>query len=150
MQIECTIQRKAGTKVTLGETEYHFKPEVTGGRHVAEVKNKRHIARFLSIIESFCVPGAADEEEAAEIVNPVDDGALTPSTDENGSGEAGGEPDLTDEEDDALAEAEKAEVAADEEAEAEHEAEKAKQPPPVVKKAAKKSTPRQGRTARQA
>lgn len=61
MKVESIIRRDGGTKVVLGATEYHFAPDATG-KHVCEVKDRAHIARFLSIAEGYQLP---DEEDAA-------------------------------------------------------------------------------------
>jgi hypothetical protein len=52
MQIESIIKRPNGSKITIGDTQYHFKPNADGA-HVADVENDAHIARFLSITEGF-------------------------------------------------------------------------------------------------
>lgn len=52
MLIECTIKRANGTTVTMDKDVYPFQPDALG-RHVCDVKNKKHIARFLDIPESY-------------------------------------------------------------------------------------------------
>lgn len=52
MQIQCILERKDGTHVTLGDTDYHFAPN-TDGAHVATVENDEHIQRFLGIPEGY-------------------------------------------------------------------------------------------------
>jgi hypothetical protein len=52
MQIECILLREGGTLAEIGGTEYHFIPN-TAGAHVAEVEDKAHIQRFLSIGEAY-------------------------------------------------------------------------------------------------
>jgi len=52
MKIESIIKRDPPTEVVLGDTTYKFKPD-DEGRHVAEVTDKHHIARLLSIVEGF-------------------------------------------------------------------------------------------------
>ena len=54
MKIQCILERNGGTKVDLGNTEYHFEP-LEDGAHVADVENEAHIDRLLSISESFRV-----------------------------------------------------------------------------------------------
>lgn len=49
MKIECPVTRPGGSVVELWGTEYHFKPEVEGGPHVAEVADPAHQDRFLEI-----------------------------------------------------------------------------------------------------
>jgi len=52
MKIECILKREGGSVVDLGGIEYHFEP-FTDGAHVAEVEDKAHIDRFLSISEGY-------------------------------------------------------------------------------------------------
>jgi hypothetical protein len=52
MKIESIIKRDPPTEVVLGDTTYRFTPD-DKGRHVAEVTDKHHIARLLSISEGF-------------------------------------------------------------------------------------------------
>lgn len=52
MLIESIIRRPGGTRVTLDDKDYHFRPDVHD-RHVADVKVQAHVARFLSIVEGF-------------------------------------------------------------------------------------------------
>lgn len=52
MKIESIIKRDPPTEIVLGDTTYKFKPD-DKGRHVAEVTDKHHIARLLSISEGF-------------------------------------------------------------------------------------------------
>ncbi len=52
MLIECKIKRDGGSKVPIGNKEYHFIP-LTDGAHVADVQDEDHEARFLSISEAY-------------------------------------------------------------------------------------------------
>ncbi|UFM64240.1 hypothetical protein LOS78_01835 [Paracoccus sp. MA] len=52
MKIESILKRDGGTKVTLGTTRYHFKPDELD-RHVAEVENPDHAKVFLGIPEGY-------------------------------------------------------------------------------------------------
>ena len=70
MLIECILTRKNGTQASIDDTEYHFKPSNKDARHLCDVKNKRHISRFLSMPEAYQL---ADEEE---FIEPNEDGAL--------------------------------------------------------------------------
>lgn len=54
MKIECKNIRKGGTKVDLGNIEYHFEP-LEDGAHVADVQIAAHIDRFLSIADAYRV-----------------------------------------------------------------------------------------------
>lgn len=51
MRIRCKLIREGGSKITIGETEYHFKPGPDG--HIADVTVKDHVARFLAIPEGY-------------------------------------------------------------------------------------------------
>jgi hypothetical protein len=64
MKIRSLIERKNGTVIPMDDAKYHFKPEVANGPPVADVTNKAHIARFLSIAEGFEVV-EVDEATAA-------------------------------------------------------------------------------------
>lgn len=96
MKIESIIKRNPPTEIELDGTVYKFQPD-EHGRHVAEVTDKRHIARLLSIAEGYQLPGdeplASDvqaeldraiEERSAPVSQPVltptDDDALRGST----------------------------------------------------------------------
>lgn len=59
MKIESILRRDPPTEVVLGDTTYKFLPD-ENGRQVAEVTDKHHIARLLSIVEAFQL---ADENE---------------------------------------------------------------------------------------
>jgi hypothetical protein len=50
--IECKLIRAGGSRIPLGNTEYHFQP-YTDGAHVCEVADQDHADRFLSITEGF-------------------------------------------------------------------------------------------------
>lgn len=52
MKIESIIKRDPPTEIDLDGTVYKFKPD-EHGRHVAEVTDKHHIARLLSISEGY-------------------------------------------------------------------------------------------------
>lgn len=76
--IECLIQRKGGTVVTLGEDEieYHFKPNAHGA-HVCEVDDDDHAQRFLSIREAYALYEAgkkAGKPPKKVIEEPKDEG----------------------------------------------------------------------------
>lgn len=62
MLIRCKIERKNGSTTTMDGITYHFQQAGPRGEHVAEVSNKKHIARFLAIAEAYeIVDGAAGE-----------------------------------------------------------------------------------------
>lgn len=66
MKIVCKLKREGGTKATIGSETYHFVQNLKdfpGGEHVAEVSNNKHLARFLSISEAYCLPGGEEPEE---------------------------------------------------------------------------------------
>lgn len=52
MKVTCLLHREGGTKVELGNAEYHFKPQ-PDGKHVAEVSNEEHLAILLAIPEAY-------------------------------------------------------------------------------------------------
>ena len=52
MKIECVLKRGGGTRVDIDGINYHFAP-LPDGAHVADVENKSHIKRFLSIPEAY-------------------------------------------------------------------------------------------------
>ncbi len=86
MKIECILRREPPTTVILGDTAYTFKPDAEG-RHVCNVDNNTHLARFLSITEAYCLPGNAPIPEAlkpaiADHVMPKEAPTLAP-IDEN-------------------------------------------------------------------
>lgn len=72
MLIESKIKRKDGTTVTMDGVTYHFSPDESGA-HVCEVSHKRHIQRFLSISEGYCIAGAPDDEPVAKQEAAADD-----------------------------------------------------------------------------
>lgn len=94
MKIESIIRRAKGTRVTLDETTYHFKPTADDpkGPHVAEVADEDHAERLLNIAEGFRKAGktAAKEPEKpdASAGSQVLQGA-------DGAGKAGGNADAT-------------------------------------------------------
>jgi hypothetical protein len=80
VKIECVLYREGGTEVELGGKKYHFKPQADG-KHVAEVADKHHAARLLSISEAYrplpcekipAAPASTTDEEAPA----VDESAL--------------------------------------------------------------------------
>lgn len=71
MKIECKLRRDGGTKVELGDIEYHFE-EQADGAHVADVTNEEHLARFLAIPEAYKIHGLA-EKPAAKNAAPAKD-----------------------------------------------------------------------------
>lgn len=87
MIIESIIKRDPPTEIDLDGTVYKFKPD-EHGRHVADVTDKRHIARLLSITEGYQLPGdeplASDvqaelDREIEQRSNPVSQPVLTPT-----------------------------------------------------------------------
>lgn len=52
MKIESILKRPGGTKVTMGDTLYHFAPNEQD-QHVAEVENPDHAKVFLNIPEGY-------------------------------------------------------------------------------------------------
>lgn len=83
MKIEHTIKRQGGSVHQIGGVAYHFQPD-SEGRHVADVTNKAHAERFLSI------PGfvALDGKKSGSTTKAQEPEADTEQGDE---GEQGGE-----------------------------------------------------------
>jgi hypothetical protein len=52
MDIECRLRRPGGSKIEIGNTEYHFKP-LSDGAHVAAVADEQHQDRLLGIPEAY-------------------------------------------------------------------------------------------------
>ena len=52
MKIESILKRPGGTKVTMGDSLYHFAPNEQD-QHVAEVENPDHAKVFLNITEGY-------------------------------------------------------------------------------------------------
>ena len=52
MKIESILKRQGGTKVTMGDSLYHFAPNEQD-QHVAEVENPDHAKVFLNIPEGY-------------------------------------------------------------------------------------------------
>lgn len=58
MQVECKIKRKGGSRIVMADgTVYHFAPQADG-RHVADVDNLAHLARFQEIPEGYRIDKA--------------------------------------------------------------------------------------------
>lgn len=53
MLIESKIKRPNGTVVVLDGVTYHFKPTDKIAAHVAEIKEPKHVDRFLAIPEGY-------------------------------------------------------------------------------------------------
>lgn len=70
MKIACKLIREGGTKVEFGSKVYHFKPDPEfGGKHVADVSDKEHVGRLLSISEAYEM---ADNDAPAPLQPPVE------------------------------------------------------------------------------
>jgi hypothetical protein len=76
MKIESILRRPGGTKVTLDETEYHFKPG-PDGREIAEVADEAHIKLFLAVPEGYRVVDPAPRGRRAKAAGPE----ITPAPD---------------------------------------------------------------------
>lgn len=61
MKIECKLKREGGSHIDFGSVVYHFAPDKNGS-HVAEVTDKDHIGRLLSINEAYQI---ADDDAPA-------------------------------------------------------------------------------------
>ena len=72
MDIESIIRRKDGTHVTIGNIEYHFRPDPAhDGAHVAAVEDPDHIGRFLGIREGYRAARKAGSQADAEIAASI-------------------------------------------------------------------------------
>lgn len=69
MKIECLLKRIGGTKAEIGGVEYHF-AEQADGKFIAEVTDKSHIERFLSILEAYQEAGVT--KVSSKPSNPVE------------------------------------------------------------------------------
>lgn len=50
-KIQCLLERQGGTQVTIGETDYHFKPDEVGA-HVCNVDDE-DVEAFLNVPEAY-------------------------------------------------------------------------------------------------
>ena len=85
MKIECKLKREGGSTIDIGGVAYEFKPQADGA-HVADVGNKEHAERFLSIPEAYGIYAAGKPvkeapapvvkepaaEETVETVEPIE------------------------------------------------------------------------------
>lgn len=83
MKIESLLRRKGGTKVTLDDVEYHFKPG-PDGREFADVTNPDHVGIFASIREGYRVAGEKAEKEPEP--EAVKESLTTDATSESADG----------------------------------------------------------------
>lgn len=67
MKIESIIKRKNGTTVQFGKTAYHFKPEVSGGAHVADVGDDEHAEKLLLIAEGYREAGKSTAQAKPQL-----------------------------------------------------------------------------------
>ena len=93
MLIECLLQRDGGSRVIMpnpdgSESLYHFAPDAQTGKHVAEVADKTHSARFLSIVEGYSAVSSLRVERAGKQKTAQEDGAQVDEL-----GKAGGQGD---------------------------------------------------------
>jgi len=85
MLIKCKQKREGGSKIEIGGSTYHFKPEAGDGDHVCEVADKNHIGRFLSITEGYELAGDDKpvEPDKPDPVNPENNGGEGDGTDDS-------------------------------------------------------------------
>jgi len=83
MFIKCKQIREGGTEIKLGETVYHFAPNKDGD-HVAEVTDKAHIERLLSIEEAFEEHGTKAAKSAPAKIESAPDESAEDSNEEQG------------------------------------------------------------------
>lgn len=67
MKVKCLLKREGGTKVDIEGVQYHFAPDKATGNHVAEVKDKKHLARFLSISEAYELDDGEDAPDLTDV-----------------------------------------------------------------------------------
>ena len=70
--IRCKVERPGGSDIDIEGTVYRFRPRADGA-HVAEVINRSHLARLLSIDDAYCL---ADDDDEPEIIEDDDDDAV--------------------------------------------------------------------------
>lgn len=89
MKIESIIKRKNGTTVQFGKSAYHFKPEVPGGPHVAEVADEDHAEKLLTIADGYREASGktANQTQSPE---PAASNGSTVLQGNDGAGQAGG------------------------------------------------------------
>jgi hypothetical protein len=75
MLVESIIRRKNGTTVKLDDSTYKFQPGKGEPRHLCNVKNQVHLAKFLTITEGYRLANQEDEDELTPDPN---DAELTP------------------------------------------------------------------------
>jgi hypothetical protein len=81
--IRCKLERDGGTRASIGDTTYHFRPQPNLGAataHVCEVAEKAHVNRFLAITEGYELFLGEDEVDAPVDVAPAvpDDEPVAP------------------------------------------------------------------------
>ena len=91
-----------GTRITLWGTRYFFEPVEPGGAHVAEVADKAHIERFLSIPEGFGVWTGSEDDAAPVEPAPTPQPAPEPTPPQEPTGEGAGDGDTQGSNDDAM------------------------------------------------
>lgn len=72
MLIESILRRDPPTEIVLGDTTYKFKPD-DKGRHVAEVTDKHHVARLLSISEGYQLADGDEDKLPKAVKKEIDD-----------------------------------------------------------------------------
>ena len=80
MKIECKLKREGGSLVTLGNEQYHFAPDQLD-RHVAEVTDEDHVARFLEIPQYREIQDDGEPRVAATTTGDT----LTPTENQDGN-----------------------------------------------------------------
>jgi len=87
MKIECKAKREGGSVIDIGGIAYEFKP-LADGAHVADVKSKEHVERFLSIPDTYCIyDGKAKAETPVVEEAPVTEEEVAPGVDDAASDE---------------------------------------------------------------
>lgn len=72
MKIECVLKREGGTKIEMDGVEYHFKPQADGA-HVADIADRKHIGKLLTIPEGYLIYDAEQVAKPAPAADDSDD-----------------------------------------------------------------------------
>lgn len=98
MKIECLRIRPGGTTVELDGETYHFRPEGTETRHIAEVSKVDHIKALLSIAAYKVaddavadMTGTAKKVAAKSVVTPEPTTKPTAEPEQGGTGDGTGD-----------------------------------------------------------
>lgn len=85
MKIECQNKRDGGTHATIDGVSYHFAPQPDGA-HVADVEDRDHIQRFLSV-RAYRIYEKAEGQIDPEVVKQDDQEVVDQTEDEQNDGD---------------------------------------------------------------